>query len=382
MASRSHFAAPLLLAVMTGLIVYVSLFPFQFVEQGPSFGEALRAMSWARAGRNDMFNNVLLYVPFGFCVALVVEPRLGRVAGVATAMLLGAVLSVCMEVEQASIVQRVSSLRDLTLNVGGTLLGAVLGTVFNAFGNRISPQGSTGNRSGFVAMSILVLWIIERLWPLLPDPGLRQLKRAVQPLLSPQLEWMALAGFFVGWLVVAQAIFSLVKRQRAVDAFLIVIAIVLVGRAFVAGSALDIAEIAALALLLPVLVLLSRLEDGLRSTLVAMLLGIWLAWGSVRPLLHGASAGVVSTLPELRDVLLRNVPPPPLLANKSFSYLSLSWLLVGAGIVPHVAAGITILFVALLTILQIGAAVPPYSWVDVLLAGLAGWIVARWMPRS
>ena len=33
MASRSHFAAPLLLAVITGLIVYVSLYPFRFVER-------------------------------------------------------------------------------------------------------------------------------------------------------------------------------------------------------------------------------------------------------------------------------------------------------------------------------------------------------------
>jgi glycopeptide antibiotics resistance protein len=382
MASRSHFAAPLLLLVMTGLIVYVSLFPFQFIEHGPTFGQALHAMSWARAGRGDMFNNVLLYVPFGFCVALVIEPRFGRTTGLVAGVLLGATLSLCMELEQASIVQRVSSLRDLSLNTAGALLGAALGSVFNAFGNRISPQASSSSRSTFVAMSILALWLIERLWPLVPDPGLRQLKRAVQPLLSPQLGWLSLAGFFVGWLVVAQAIFSLVKRQRAVDAFLIVIAIVLVGRVFVAGSALDIAEIAALALLLPVLVLLSRLDDGLRSTLVAVLLGTWLAWGSVRPLLHGASAGMVSTLPELKQVLLRNVPPPPLLANKSFSYLSLSWLLVGAGIVPHVAAGITILFVVLLTILQIGAAMPAYGWVDVLLACLAGWIVARWMPRS
>ena len=53
----------------------------------------------------------------------------------------------------------------------------------------------------------------------------------------------------------------------------------------------------------------------------------------VRMLLDGSipsSAG----MPELREVLLRNVPPPPLLANKSFSYLSLGWLLTGAGIAP------------------------------------------------
>jgi glycopeptide antibiotics resistance protein len=382
MASRSHFAAPLLLAVVTGLIVYVSLYPFRFAVDGPSLAEAFHSLGWARAGRGDMFNNVLLYVPFGFCVALLVEPRWGRLAGLLAGALLGASLSLGLELLQASVTPRVSSLRDLALNSSGSLIGAVLGSLFHALGSRISPQGSPRSRSAFVAMSILTLWLLERLWPLIPDPGLRQLKRAVRPLLTPQIDWMSLAGFFVGWLVVAQAVFHLSKRQRAVDVYLIVIAIVLVGRAFVAGSVLDIAEIAAIALLLPVLVLLSRLEDGMRSTLVAVLLGKWLAWASVHPLLHGATSVAEAGLPGLREMLLRNAPPPQLLANKAFSYVSLGWLLAGAGVVPHVAAGMTILFVLLLTLLQLGAPMPSYGWVDLVIACLAGWIVARWMPRS
>jgi VanZ family protein len=382
MASRStHFAAPLLLAVVTGLIVYVSLYPFRFVPDGPALADALRSLSWERAGRGDMFNNVLLYVPFGFCVALVIEPRWGRVTGIVVGTLLGVLLSLGLELLQASVAIRVSSLRDLSLNATGSLLGTVLGTVFHALGSRVSPQGTPRSRSAFVAMSILVLWLIERLWPLLPDPGLGQLKRAVRPLLTPHIDWMSLAGFFVGWLVVTQVVFSLVRRQRAMDVLLIVIAMVLVGRTFVAGSTLEVAEIAAIALLLPLLVPFSRLDDGTRSTSVAGLLGVWLAWTSVRMLLDGSipsSAG----LPELREVLLRNVPPPPLLANKSFSYLSLGWLLAGAGIVPYVAAGMTILFVLLLTMLQLGVSSPAYGWVDLLIACLAGWIVARWIPRS
>jgi len=382
MAGRSsHFAAPLLLAVVTGLIVYVSLYPFRFVADGPTLIEALRSITWARAGRGDMFNNLLLYVPFGFCVALLVEPRWGRFAGIVVGTLLGASLSLGLEVLQASVSPRVSSLRDLSLNATGSLLGAVLGTVFHALGSRISPQGTPRSRSTFVAMSILVLWLIERLWPLLPDPGLRQLKSAVRPLLTPHVDWMSLAGFFVGWLVVTQVVFSFVRRQRAMDVLLILIAVVLVGRVFVGGSTLDVAEIAAIALLLPLLVPFSRLDDGSRSTIVAVLLGVWLAWTSVRMLLDGSipsSAG----MPELREVLLRNVPPPPLLANKSFSYLSLGWLLAGAGIVPYVAAGMTVLFVLLLTLLQLGVSAPAYGWVDLLIACLAGWIVARWIPRS
>lgn len=381
MAGRSkHFAAPLLLAVVTGLIVYVSLYPFRFVEHGPSLVDALRSLSWARAGRGDMFNNVLLYAPFGFCVALLAEPRWGRLGGIVAATLLGAALSLGLELLQASVAIRVSSLRDLSLNGAGSLLGAVLGSAFHALGSRVSPQGAPRSRSAFVAMSILVLWLLGRLWPLVPDPGLGQLKRAVRPLLTPQVEWMALAGFFVGWLVVAQVVFGLVKRQRAMDAFLIVIATVLVGRVFVGGSTLAVAEIAAIALLLPLLVPFSRLDDAPRSTIVAVLLGVWLAWAAVRPLLDGAAAPGAE-LPLLREMLLRNLPAPSMLASKSFSYLALGWLLAGAGVVPHVAAGMTVLFVLLLTMLQLGAPAPVYGWVDLLIACAAGWIVARWMPR-
>jgi VanZ family protein len=381
MARSSHFAAPLLLAVVTGLIVYVSLYPFRFDPQGPTLAQALHQIGWARAGRGDMFNNLLLYAPFGFCVTLLLEPRWGRSAGIAGALLLGALLSLHLELLQASVAPRVSSLRDLSLNASGALLGGVLGSTFHALGTRIAPQGTPRSRSSLIAMTILVLWLIERLWPLWPDPGLGQLKRAVRPLLTPQIDVVALAGAFVGWLVVAQAVFHLARKQRAVDVFLIVIAIVLVGRAFVGGLTLDVAEIAALALLLPALVLLSRVEDGLRSTLVALLLGTWLAWSSVKPLLAG-SGSVVTALPDLRELLLRAAPPPQLLANKAFSYLSLGWLLAGAGVVPHVAAGITVLFVSLLVMLQLGVATPSYGWVDLLLACLAGWTVARWMPRA
>jgi len=100
-----------------------------------------------------------------------------------------------------------------------------------------------------------------------------------------------------------------------VDAFLIVIAIVLVGRTITAGNTLVTAELAAIALLLPVLVMLSRLADGTRSMLIAALLGTWLAWTALQPSLGHAGALSVN-VPAMTDFFSRNPPQPAHLAAK------------------------------------------------------------------
>jgi hypothetical protein len=114
--------------------------------------------------------------------------------------------------------------------------------------------------------------------------------------------------------------------------------------------------------------------------LVAAALGTWLAWTAVRPALGHAAGGTVD-LPALADFIGRNPPPPGDLAAKGFSYVALAWLLAVAGLLPHIAAGVTILFVAILAMLQLGSAAPAFGWVDVVIAAIAGILVARWMPR-
>ena len=142
------------------------------------------------------------------------------------------------------------------------------------------------------------------------------------------------------------------------------------------------AELAAIALLLPVLVMPSRLADGARSTLVAVTLGAWLAWTALRPALgQGGTARIRRTCPAFAEFIARNPPPPGQLAAKGFSYVPSRGCSPSRDCVPHVAAGVTILFVCILSMLQLGAAAPAFGWVDVVLATIAGILVARWMPR-
>ena len=69
-----------LLLVVLALIVYGSLYPFNFKPDAIEGGvlEALRQLSWARAGRGDRISNVLLYLPLGFCLFLWLELRWPR----------------------------------------------------------------------------------------------------------------------------------------------------------------------------------------------------------------------------------------------------------------------------------------------------------------
>ena len=380
MAQRPHLAAPLLLAVAVLLILYVSLYPFRFETGGPSMLAALELLTWARASRGDMLNNVLLYAPLGFCLALIVEPRLGRIAALAAAVILGAVLSLAMELLQASIAPRVPSLTDLTLNIGGALAGAFAGSTWHAFGARMAPQGAPVNRSRAVAAAIVTLWIVMQLWPLLPDASLGQLKRAVRPLFTPQIQVAETAAYLIGWLVVAQAVLHLVRRQRALDVLLIIIAAVLVGRTFVAGSYLSADLLAALLLLLPSLVLINRFGERTRSAVLAAGLAAWLVWPALASLI-GNLRGFAFDWPAFPDFLTRRPPPLPQLAGKAFSYLSLGWLLAGAGLLPHVAAGLTVLVAVLLCALSLGIPGTAPGWADVAVAIVTAIIITRWMPR-
>ena len=381
MPANRHFAAPLLLFVILGLIVYVSLYPFEFATGRPGWLAALDSMTWARASRSDMFNNVLLYAPLGFCLALLVEPRTGRLAALPVVTLAGGVLSLTLELLQASIESRVPSYTDLALNTAGTLAGAIAGSAWHAFGTRIAPADQPASHSRTVILTIAVLWLLTRLWPLVPELGLSQVKQAVRPLFEPRLSAPELTAFFIGWLIVAQTLVHVSRRQRGVDVLLMMVAAVLVGRTLVAGSTLVFAEIVAIALVVPALVPLSRMSDRTRCGWLAALLVAWLLWLVIAPVLHGGATFAVVQA-SIERSFLRPPPAPQQIFGKTFNYLALGWLLVSAGILPHVAAGLTFAIVAALCLLQLGVPFAGYGWTDLAIAALSGVMIARWMPTS
>lgn len=84
--------------------------------------------TWVRIGSPEFVANILLFVPLGLLLRLTLS-RVGWLgAGVLRATLIGAAVSVAIEVLQVG-TPRVSDPRDIIANGLGTLAGALLGSV-------------------------------------------------------------------------------------------------------------------------------------------------------------------------------------------------------------------------------------------------------------
>lgn len=262
---------PWLLIGVIALIAYGSLYPFNFKPDAIRGGvlQALGQLSWARAGRGDRISNVLLYLPLGFCLFLFLNGRVRRMPALLLATLTGTAFSLAIEVAQVYVSARVPSLTDLSLNALGSAIGAMGGLAWRigALWMRL-PQRVERPARDSTASLLIALWVLWRFAPFIPHFDLGKLKAALRPLFSPQLDAVLIFAYLTCWIVVSQALASIVSRARLLEALLVLIAVVLVGRLLVAEQAFVPSELVALVLLLPVLVITDRLTPGPRKALL------------------------------------------------------------------------------------------------------------------
>jgi len=165
---------------VVALIAYGSLYPFHFKPDavGVGFWGAIDQLSWARAGRGDRISNVLLYLPLGFCLYLSVNRRFGRRASALIATVLGATLSLAMELAQVYVSVRVPSLTDLSLNAAGTLIGVAAGLGWGAISGWMNfPTRGEKPAGDPAAILLLGLWLAWRLAPFVPTSISRNSRR-------------------------------------------------------------------------------------------------------------------------------------------------------------------------------------------------------------
>jgi hypothetical protein len=110
------------------------------------------------------------------------------------------------------------------------------------------------------AALLIGLWLAWRFAPFVPQFDLGKLKAALRPLFDPTFDFITVLIFLTCWLVVNQAVAALVSRPRRLETLLLLMAAVLIGRLVVASQTFVPAELLALLLLLPMVVLMHRLR--------------------------------------------------------------------------------------------------------------------------
>jgi len=200
-----------------GLIVYASLYPFNF--QFNNLARALQS-NWlavildAHSGIVDMVANVCFYLPLGFILCARRQAGQALPLRIVAYTLAGAALSTSMEILQFAVPTRQPSVIDIELNTLGTLIGALaalgLARVLPALGGWQWLRMPQPDR---VAYLLIGGWLALKGAPFIPRFGVYRISQSLVSLRAG--EWTAAGAIesFAVSLVVLTAVRLAFKRE-------------------------------------------------------------------------------------------------------------------------------------------------------------------------
>ena len=387
--ARTRSSIPWLTTAVIALIAYGSLYPFNLKpDMQGDLWSALGQLSWARAGRGDRISNVLLYLPLGFCFYLWLSVRFARGRSVAMATAFGTLLSLMVEVAQVYVSSRVPSLTDLALNSGGTLLGAIGGVGWTALSHLMHLPTRAEKQTRDPGAALLIgLWLAWRFAPFVPQMDLGKLKAALRPLFHPTFDFVTVLIFLTCWLVVNQAVAALVSRPRRLETLLLLMAAVLIGRLVVASQAFVPAELLALLLLLPMVVLMHRLRPRPRRAALVLAVVALLLIEELAPFDFSASAAQFDLWPFMTwadagwQGALQAIDWVEMF-GKLFLYGALLWVVREWGASTNFSFGVMLSIATVIEVLQTWLPAEHASITDPLLALAVGLLFRSLYRRS
>lgn len=209
-----------ILAIVVALILYGSLYPWQFhardYGRNPLWillhtwpGRFDRYVGW------DVAINITLYVPLGIFGFLAVRAGAPRVALVLAPLALALGLSASIEMLQLFDDSRTCSLSDVASNVAGAAVGIVAGALYRAQLQRFLARQRTAallRPSG--ALLLLSCWLGYQLFPLFPVWGRTNVVHRLAALTATTaLSPVDTLVVFAEWVAVACLLESLRKTK-------------------------------------------------------------------------------------------------------------------------------------------------------------------------
>jgi VanZ family protein len=371
-------AARWLLAVVTFLIIYGSLYPFRFAAVDVhGAADLLGRLHWARTTRSDIAANILLYLPFGACLGWMLAARIGGPLAALAATTIGVLLSTSIEVAQIFETRRVASLADVFFNGLGSLSGGLLALTLRSARHGFRRHAFTSVLAEPIATALLLLWLGYRLAPFALAFRPAEWAASLAPLAAgPWFAPAATLEYAILWLVVGKVLETLVPDRPLWSTLGTTMLALSAGLVLVAGKTLEPAEVIAMPLALLLTWPLSRLAARPSALLLAGLLAALIAINGLAPFDFRVDPAAFGLIP-FRDSLTRYRATNLLdMFEKCFLYGSLVWLLVRAGnrsLVATLLAGTLVLGIELLQAWLPGK---PADITDPLLVLAAGGLVA------
>jgi len=293
-------------AGVLALIVYGSLYPFQFHASLP-FARLLELFLHPgpeHLGRGDLISNILLYLPLGFFAVRTFQR--GSAAGrVIVVTILAAMLAISIELTQFYDDGRTASVADASANSAGALIGAIAGVQF-------------GGNLQFAAL-LLLAWIGDRLLPFVPT---------LHAHFTAQIEPFEVFRQFALWLAAATLLDGLIGIKRSRSFIAMLLAFVLAARLMIEGAGLSGSELTGGVLaVLAWIAVFSRLP----VTAVTVLFVIFVIFEALRPFHFLPTPRAFHWAPFIGFIEGSREGASRVFLEKTYIYGTLVWLLARAG---------------------------------------------------
>ena len=362
-----------LLIATAALLIYGSLYPWQFHEGRPGGPLATLLGSWQlsfnRFGLRDIALNIAIYIPFGAAAYLWLSSRPAAVR-FGLPILLAAILSAGIELAQFYDARRYTSLVDVATNVLGAAAGMLLATTVAKRGSRSAIRIQQPG-----ALFLFFCWLLAFLFPLIPDFSRTHLTQKVAGFFDSPFSAVAFISLLVSWLLAArllQAVFG----ELIANTIFPILAFTLPARFLVLGLRAGWEYWATFFLAWLVwTAFLSELRR--RNALLAWLTILSILAVGLSPFHWSEQAQVFAWAPFRALFSTSWEVGFAILMNKAFLYGSAVWLLYEAGWPMRYAALFTMIVLAGVEALQTHIPGHAAEITDPLLCLLIAWILHR-----
>jgi len=191
-----------ILAIILLLIAYGSLYPGNF--SAPPAGSVQRFLTdfhWFTSP-GDVVGNIALFFPLGMASVIFPRSRTNGRNGFIVLFFLSFVYAFALQFAQIWLPSRSAALTDVVWNMVGTISGMWAAHCVAAHFRKNEEKAAPFDYSSLLPLSILALWLLSQLIPLVPSLDWQKFKDALKPL------FLDFSFSFPEFLMQAAAVFS------------------------------------------------------------------------------------------------------------------------------------------------------------------------------